>query len=85
MIMIDDYRLAANSDAYWLYAWNLKYIKGQKDNLVLLDDAHINVHLMKAPRLVYNVATPFVPQGFPMSANTSSLNAMRAKILEILM
>ena len=64
MIMIDDYRLMAMSDAYWLFNHHLKYVKGQS-NIELIDDAHINVHLNSAPRLVYNIATPFVPPKIP--------------------
>ena len=96
MIMIDDYRLAANSDAYWLYAWNLKYIKGQRENLVLLDDAHINVHFINAPRLIYNIATPFVPPMLPFvcqhkqfkryeSTDTEALKVTKADLVNYYM
>ena len=65
MIMIDDYRLMANSDSYWMFACNLMYINGYRENAKLLTDSHIAVHLVNAPRLHYNIATPFVPPRIP--------------------
>lgn len=60
MLMIDDYKLLANSDIFWLYNFNLQYIEGVKGNMNLLSDDHIKVHINAPPKLIYNCATPFV-------------------------
>ena len=63
MLAIDDYCLNANSDSFWCFAKNWRYVYGQNDgkDMSLLDDNHIKVHIKTAPQLIFNVATPFTP------------------------
>ena len=64
MLMIDDYKLMSTSDIFWCFRHNLGYVEGQKD-IELINDAHIDVSLNSAPKLIYNVATPFVMPRLP--------------------
>lgn len=63
MLAIDDYRLMSNSDSFWCFGKNWRYVYGQNDgkDMSLLDDNHIQVHIKSAPQLIFNVATPFTP------------------------
>ena len=64
IIMIDDYRLLTQSDSYWLYNFNLGYVRGA-ENIKLLSDSHIKVSIANRPNLIYNIATPFTPPNCP--------------------
>lgn len=66
MLAIDEYKLMQNYEAYWLYKYGMKFVKGyNKENYRLLIDDNIKVSLDDKPFLIYNIATPFTPPGCP--------------------
>lgn len=65
MIAIDDYKLFANSDAYWQSLYGDLFIKGKNRATELLTDENIKVSLVDKPNLIYNIATPFTAPNCP--------------------
>lgn len=64
MIAIDEYKLMKNAEWYWAYEICKSLYEGKTQNSIINDD-NINIEFVEAPRLIYNIATPFVPPNCP--------------------
>lgn len=63
MIAIDPYKLQKNCEWYWAYEIIKSHYTG--NNQFILKDSNIDINFAEAPRLIYNIATPFVPPNCP--------------------
>lgn len=63
MIAIDRYKLEKNAEWYWAFETIRSLYLNEDQNI--LNDSNINISFVEAPRLIYNIATPFVPPNCP--------------------
>lgn len=67
MLVFDRYKLMRDTDWFWAYEIARKYLTNEKERefTSLFSDSNFDVNFVEAPRLIYNIATPFVPPSCP--------------------
>lgn len=66
MLAFDNYKLMQSSEWYWAYEVAKNYTVNDTVNYTsVLSDDKISIKFAEPPRLIYNIATPFVPPNCP--------------------